>query len=101
MPEMGPNGAGTGVTFRFQARGNMICLIGCCQWPLGVSVLAVDRRGRTILSLLPSNSKAAHTGFWVKILNNEEVADPAIHQHGIKSAAYGRALAQTRRPVPV
>ena len=52
---------------------------------LGVSVLAVDSRGRTVdfISLLAVTAKL-HTGFWVKSQQREEAADPAIHQHGIK-----------------
>ena len=53
------------------------------QWPLGVSVRAVDSRGRTVDFISPPVVTAKlHTGFWVKSQQREEVADPAIHQHG-------------------
>jgi IS6 family transposase len=42
---------------------------------------AVDSRGRTVDFIFLLVTAKLHTGFWVK-LNNEEVADPAIHQHG-------------------
>nr|UMW97466.1 Mobile element protein [Escherichia coli] len=44
---------------------------------------AVDSRGRTVDFYLSSVVTAKlHTGFWVKSQQREEVADPAIHQHG-------------------
>ena len=45
---------------------------------------AVDSRGRTVDFISPPVVTAKlHTGFWVKNpQQREEVADPAIHQHG-------------------
>ena len=52
------------------------------QWPLGVSVPGRRRRGRTVdFYLLRRNSKAAYR-FRANPQQREEVADPAIHQHG-------------------
>ena len=48
-----------------------------------ITYRAVDSRGRTVDFISPPVVTAKlHTGFWVKSQQREEVADPAIHQHG-------------------
>ncbi len=65
-----------------------------CPWHMDETYVKVN--GRWAYLYQPSTARAAlsifisppvvtaklHTGFWVKSSTSEEVADPAIHQHG-------------------
>ncbi|VDA76053.1 Putative transposase (identified by ISEscan HMM) [Klebsiella pneumoniae] len=95
-PEMENGCAGTGVTLPIFARGTwMKPREG--QWPLGVSVRAVDSRGRTVDFISSRrNSKAAYR-FLGKILNNVKKWQIPRFINTDKAPAYGRALALLKR----
>nr|QTX14583.1 Mobile element protein [Klebsiella pneumoniae] len=84
-PEMEKNGcAGTGVTLPIFARGTWMKTYVKVNGRWAYLYRAVDSRGRTVDFYLSSrrNSKAAYRFLGKNPQQREEVADPAIHQHG-------------------